>query len=585
MIKDLIINGFKKTEKKFTDTKGYLSKLIATKRLEKYANEIDMVLTKYNKKSCNETMMIKGFRKSSQETTNRKTHQELLELIVGQLSKEIGLSEKIAKIIGKHHDIGHTFLGHSGEWWISNILEDYAIGSFCHNTLGATNIIYSNKIYDEIIEKIKFHNPKISEKELSRVKDSLWIIMDAINAHNGEKPDKEYVPDFKKTEQDFYNEIVKCFSTPGYDRKITPATPEACLMRLADKIAYTPLDMIDAISEGMIRDENGNIIDYIDNDYKSVLIKLGITEDEIEMANIKKDFTPISDKLTSTFINDVVQNSNKKKIKMSEDTMKLMSKLLVLNNSKAVDNVVLIEDQQTYPKSIRILINQFKDIILKHDLLPLLYNANENFDINEQLKEYKNTPYESFINYICNMNSYDFDFTTKIVNEATKESIRNELNIARKCVERREQYKDKEELGLDYSAKNARIRSYISYYESQIESGNLIGYGQNELEEDVQRIFFNINNRKQNTNYLNMEERISMMIGARYLATLNDIEFMQLLQDTELIDQKQYTSLTRKYRDIPDLKGEAYIQANWKNITDLQKKALEEQSDTLGEQE
>ena len=151
MIKTNILNKISSTKEKFIDTKGYLSKMIQVKRLAKYANEIDMVLTKYNKKSCNETMMVKGARKSCGETTNRKIHAEDLEKDVAQMAKGIGLNEEVVKIMGKHHDIGHTYWGHGGEWWITTILDNYGIGCFCHNTLGARELIYTDKIYDEII--------------------------------------------------------------------------------------------------------------------------------------------------------------------------------------------------------------------------------------------------------------------------------------------------------------------------------------------------------------------------------------------------------------------------------------------------
>ena len=166
------IKGYKKVVKQLKDTKGYFARKIELKRLAKYSNEIDTVLTKCNKKSCDETMMVKGLRKSNPETTNRKIHQEDLENIVGQVAKKLDLNEEIVKIMGKHHDIGHTFLGHSGEWWISNILEDYGLGYFCHNTLGARELVYTHEIYDEIIQKIKVHNPNISPKILGKIRKS-----------------------------------------------------------------------------------------------------------------------------------------------------------------------------------------------------------------------------------------------------------------------------------------------------------------------------------------------------------------------------------------------------------------------------
>lgn len=284
---------------KLIDASGYFKRVIEFKRLEKYANEIDMVLTKYNKKSCDETMMVKGLRKSCAETTNRKIHQEDLEKIVKQIAKKLGLNEQIVGIMGKHHDIGHTFSGHSGEWWISNVQENMGIGYFCHNTLGARELIYTNQIYDEIINKIKVHNPKVLSKELAKIRKSLWLIIDGINAHNGEKPEKEYIPDIQKTQQGFEKEMLNCYVKKGFDREVVPATPEACLMRLADQISYIPLDMMDGLREGLIRDENGNIVSTLDSDYIEVLTKLGITTEEIEDANSKHEYGKIAERLLS----------------------------------------------------------------------------------------------------------------------------------------------------------------------------------------------------------------------------------------------------------------------------------------------
>lgn len=561
------------TKEKFIDTKGYLSKAIQIKRLAKYANEIDMVLTKYSKKSCDETMMVKGPRKSNAQTTNRKIHTEDLEKTVAQIAKGLGLNVEIIKIMGKHHDTGHTFLGHSGEWWISNVLEDYGLGCFCHNTLGASELIYTHQIYDEIIKKVKVHNPQIKSKELARIRRSLWLIMDAINGHNGEMPDKIFIPEFTKTEQDFETEMLKCYTTPKYDRKIKPATSEGNLMRLGDKISYAPLDMIDGLQEGMIRDENGQIIDYLDEDYRTILTKIGITKEEFDMANSKKDYIHIVERIREIFINDVIKNSTKRKIKMSDEMMILMGELIDCNNIKAVRKVVLTEDKQTYPPAIRQLINGYKEILLENQILSRLPNANTDIKINQELERYKNTPYEGFINYICKTNPEDYAFYDKIVEEATKQSIQDELTLARTYVEKRELYQDKKELGLDYTAKNSRIKQYIQYYESQIQKGNLVGYGEQDLQEDTQAILTSIKSGKHNPNYLSKEERMAIMIGAKYLSTLNDTEFMQLLQDTNIISKEQYNSLTRKYKDIPNLDDEVSEHENFKEISTMQKKA------------
>lgn len=571
------IKGYQKEGKKLKDKTGYFAREISLKRLEKYSNEIDMVLTKYNKKSCDETMMVKGLRKSNPETTNRKIHQEDLEKIVKEIAKKLGLNEQIVGIMGKHHDIGHTFLGHSGEWWISNIQEDIGIGYLCHNTLGARELIYTNQIYDEIIKKIVVHNPDIEPDMLEEIRNDLWLIVDGINAHNGEKPDKEYVANVKKQQKDFEEEMLCCYTTKGYDRKITPATPEACLMRLADQISYIPLDMVDGLREGMIRDEQGSIVDTLDDDYKSILTRLGITEQEIEEANSKKEFGKIAERIKEIFINDVIKNSTRQKIKMSEEIMNLMNELRSLNNEKIVDNVILVEDQQTYPVAIRMLMNRYANIILQNGLLEKLPNADKDMQINRELASYEGTPDEGFIKYICNTNKKDFEFTTKIVEGATRQSISDELDTARQCVQKGEIYEDKEECGLSYTAKNARIKDYIVYYRYMLEAGKLVGYTEQTRQEETEQIMGHIKTGKHMHNYLNMEQRTAMAIAAKYIASLNDHEFIQLLQDNEFITEEQYKSLTRKYKDIKNLKEEVYVQENWKKISKEQKKVVQQQ--------
>ncbi len=533
-----------------------------------------MVLTKYNKKSCDETMMVKGLRKSNPETTNRKIHQEDLEKIVAQMAKGLGLNEEIVKIMGKHHDIGHTFLGHSGEWWISNILDDYGIGCYCHNTLGARDLIYTKEVYGEIINKIKVHNPNINNKQLEKIKKSLWLIFDGINAHNGEKPEKEYIPDIHKKESDFIEEILSCYSIKGYDKKIIPATPEASLMRLADQISYIPLDMLDGLREGMIRDEEGNIVTKLDDDYIRILTQLGVSTELINKCNQKGIYTEIAERLKEIFIEDVIANSTKKKVTMSKEKMTLMNELRNLNNTKIVNYVVLKEDQATYPAAIRNLMNRYKDIILQNDFLTKI--ENEGINLEEVLDIYKGTEDEGFIRYITNINKSDYNFTTKIVERATKESISEELAIARNCIQSRKEYEEEEEYGLEYDLKNARIKGYIEYYRNALQQGGLIGYSDMQRNAEEMKVYHNIQKEGTNESYISMNERMALSIAAQYISTLSDHEFIELIQDTQIIDQKQYKSLTRKYKDIENLHEETYLTKVWKQIKQAQKQATDE---------
>ncbi|MCI9366168.1 MAG: HD domain-containing protein [Clostridia bacterium] len=525
--------------------------------LEKYANEIESVLISYNKKSCEETMMVKGLRKSSQETTNRKTHMENVEGIAVEIAKKIGLNEGVTRIIARNHDIGHTFLGHSGEWWFSNIKEDLGMGYYTHNALGPRELIYRNDIYTEIIKRIKSFNPEITEKELGRVRKSLWIIFDGINSHNGEKTETEFVPDTKKTEGDFLRELMLCFTEKGFDKTIMPATMEGALIRMCDKISYIPYDMLDGLREGFIGK--------LDDDYIKVLVALGISEREIEKCNITKNYESIARKLQITFTRDVIENSTRTAIRMSEEMSKLMHELRNINNRKIVDFVVLKEDQDTYPKAIRNLMKQFSKIILEGDLLERLNYAEQDLKLAEELNfAYEGTPAEGFIRYILGTTHGDYKFTREMIYEATRTSISEEQRSARQIVLGDKEFEDIE----GFSNKSSRIKRYVDYYKTIGITGD---YSEENISRDIEGELNNqIYGDKGQPSI--MQEKIALEFAAKYMASLNDIEFFDLLRNTNQITESQAKSLTRTYREIGQegLRREVQESPEWREIADEQ---------------
>ena len=594
-----IKNTIKKFQGKTIDTTKRFQRQIELKRLEKYANEIDMVLTLYNKKSCDETMMVKGLRKSSGETTVRKTHQEDVEKITKEIAKKLGLNEQIVGIMAKHHDVGHTFLGHSGEWWISNIQEDDGLGLVCHNAVGSRELVFTEHIYDQMIEKIKVHNPEIGLEKLGKIREALWLIMDGINTHNGETPEKEYVPDVRKTEREFESEMLKCYGIKGYDRTIKPATAEASLMRLADQISYIPLDMVDGLREGLVRDKDGNMVDTLDEDYIRVLTALEIDKVEIDTANKEKSYSKIAERLKEIFVNDVIANSTKFKNTMSPRLMTLMNELRNLNNQKAVNNVILKEDQETYPPAIRKLRDKYAKIFLEENLDQKIEQRNEKGSQNQGKRECNRllsatlrlsqdgmetedegeveTPSEysendeKFIRYVLKSDTGDLQFTKRTAQLALRESIGEELDIARDHVLNQKVYRDKEELGLDYTKKNARIKSYLSRYMRKLNEGEMVGYNAETRNTEIETIYKGILSGKLPKYYEDTKIRVAKLMAGKYIASLNDSEFLQLLKEERLISQEQEESLTRKYKDIENLQDEVYIQSNWKSVSKAQK--------------
>lgn len=561
---------FKRLEKYTKEIKEALAKREALQELEEYSSEISSIITDYNRKSCEETMMIKGLRKSCQETTNRKTHQENLANIAVRIAKGInqrenqnkqtGLNYEMIEIMARNHDIGHTFLGHSGEWWLSNIKEDYGTGYYCHNALGPRELIYTNRVYDEIIDIIKQSHPQVGEKTLSRIQNNLWLIMEGINSHNGERSESEYRADVSKTEADFKRENLYCHTKKGFDKTVVPATPEAALMRLCDKISYIPFDMVDGLREGFITELN--------EEYRLLLRDLGISDEEIEEARLSNHYEKIARKLQTVFINDVIENSTGNIIKMSDETSRLLHELRNVNNRQIVNFVVLKEDNETYPPALRKFMNIFGEIVLEENLLERLKKGKiSKEDKEELLEKYRDTPYRSFVQYICNTNPEDFAYTTEIIEEATKQSIFDEQEKAREIVQKREPFY----VSPDFKMRDKRIQNYIKYYQSK----DISCYAESDKQQDIETIMKNIrNSSKKSDLYLDMDTRIALELGAKYLSTLNDFEFMDLLRETETINDAQYKSLTRKYKDI-DLKKEVYLHENWRQLKKEQEEAVE----------
>lgn len=588
-----IKNVIKKYSGKLLDKTREFKRTIDLKRLENHSNEIDMVLTLYNRKSYDESMMVKVFRKTSGETIVRKTHTEDVGKLTREMAEKLGMNGQIAEIMGKHHDIGHTFLGHSGEWWISNIQENDGLGNVCHNALGARELVYTEHIYDKILDKIKTYNPQISEKELRRIKSSLWLIIDGILSHNGETAQKQYIPDLEKTEEDFELDMLRCYSKEGYDRKIQAATPEASLMRLADQIVYTPFDMIDGLREGLVRDKEGKIIDTLDDEYMELLTEIGIDMADIEKANQNKDFVEIAEKVKDIFAKDTIANSTKRAITMSPKMAILMNRLRNLNNQKAVNNIILIEDQETYPQAIRKLRDKYAEIFMHENLDEVIKQETQSDYWNTQKKaqldetsiseDTETKPYsendEKFIRYVLKSDARDLKFTEDSVKMALRESIREELDIARDHALKQKIYKDKETLGLDYMDKNARIKSYIAYYIGQVNKGNMVGYNEQSREADMETIYSRLMAGNVFKHCKDMKTRIADVMAGKYIASLNDSEFLELLQDEQLISPEQVKSLTRKYKDIENLQDEVYIQDNWKSIAKAQETSTEIQGE------
>jgi dGTPase len=159
--------------------------------------------------------------------THRVIHVQLVSRIARTIGRSLRLNEDLIEAIALGHDIGHIPYGHFGESCLSRLCEQYGIGKFCHN-----------------VQSVQF---------LDRIEncDLTLQVLDGILCHNGEADDVRIRPDpcpgwaaFDKKVQD---------ATDGA-RSLKPATPEGCVVKFADTIAYIGRDLQDAREVGLIDD-------------------------------------------------------------------------------------------------------------------------------------------------------------------------------------------------------------------------------------------------------------------------------------------------------------------------------------------
>ena len=142
--------------------------------------------------------------------------------ISATICKALGLDVDLVWAISLGHDFGHTPFGHVGERILSNILSDS--GGFNHE-------LYSLYVVDNLIN-------------YGKGLDLTYAVRDGILNHCGETFEQAMQPDFSIRELSAVDEIANL-----------PCTWEGVIMRMSDKVAYLGRDLEDAMSLGLIQEE------------------------------------------------------------------------------------------------------------------------------------------------------------------------------------------------------------------------------------------------------------------------------------------------------------------------------------------
>ncbi len=374
--------------------------------LTPYLKYMKEILGQYTDRLENVTMMIKILRKSYSQTTNRKIHSAAAAKIGRDMAEKIGINADLTEVMLKIHDNGHTPYGHDGEQWISDALQSMGLGYLWHNAEGTRRLLYREDFYEKVIEKIEEKNPDIKPWHLEAIRKNLWVILDGVLTHNGEATGRIFEP-VKKDENQFQEELLRCYTEEGEDKKIMPATIEGCLLRISDIISYAGRDFVDGIRERLINE--------VDSEYISIFKDFGITSEELRTLIDSQNYGEIARRIEEAAKQDVVANSNKTKIKMSQEMAEKLYRLRQKNNRAIVSKVTRGTERKIFPMAIKNIIEQGKNILVEEGVISKL-ESDKKFEITEELKQkYPEGNYiRQLLTFAEGITESDYEFSSKI---------------------------------------------------------------------------------------------------------------------------------------------------------------------------
>ncbi len=187
-----------------------------------YVRDVEKILhLPYYNRYADKTQVFSFYH--NDDLTRRGLHVQLVSRIARNIGALLGLNLDLIEAISLGHDIGHTPFGHAGERYLDELLWAEAGMHFKHN-------IQSARVLDVLFAR------NISLQTL-----------DGIICHNGEFEQQEYRPTGIADFTQFDAQIAECYADKEADKRLQPATLEACVMRISDIIAYLGKDRQDAV--------------------------------------------------------------------------------------------------------------------------------------------------------------------------------------------------------------------------------------------------------------------------------------------------------------------------------------------------
>ena len=294
--------------------------------------------------------------KENDHISKRMIHVQLVSKVARTIGRALNLNEDLIEAIALGHDIGHTPLGHQGEYILDEISQRELGEKFAHNIQSVRHCMYV-------------------ENKGEGLNLSLQVL-DGIMCHNGEMLSNEYIP-MKKDKEEFLKEYNESYTNYYKTKKCSPMTLEGCVVRISDIIGYIGRDIEDAIILGKI---SRNDIP------KSITNILGTTNKEI----------------INTIILDIIKESiNKPYIKMSKQVYDALFELKEFNTKNIYSKSMSKEEKEYYKKGMNILFCKYLNALEKEDKSNIIYQI----FINNQSSEYvqNNSNKRMVIDFIAGM--------------------------------------------------------------------------------------------------------------------------------------------------------------------------------------
>ena len=167
---------------------------------------------------------------SNDHITHRVLHVQLVSRIARTIARFLYLNEDLTEAIALGHDIGHPPFGHDGESCLSKLCIEHGLPPFQHN-------IQSVRFLEKVERKGKGWNLSLQT-------------LDGILCHDGEIHSKHLTTAPLNDFAEFDEKLQEKTADPTVN--LRPLTLEACVVRLADTVAYVGRDIEDAILLGLI---------------------------------------------------------------------------------------------------------------------------------------------------------------------------------------------------------------------------------------------------------------------------------------------------------------------------------------------